>query len=129
MQCFFVAKDADRKRSVFDTKKALSAEIADEIDFFSSELDGGKEVKTTTTRRTPVYPGSTTGPYRQGEDGRPMNNYTAGAGSKLEGWIVRVISAGKVVRVESSLTELKRYAEQESATLDSHAGSAAQMQQ
>ena len=37
---------------------------------------------------------------------------------------VRVVSAGKVVRTEASLPELKRFAEEESAMLEGYASSA-----
>jgi len=39
-------------------------------------------------------------------------------GSQVEGWIVRVVSGGQVVRFDASLSELKTFAEWESALLD-----------
>ena len=39
-------------------------------------------------------------------------------GSQVEGWIVRVLSGGQVVRFEASLSELRTFAERESALLD-----------
>jgi hypothetical protein len=40
------------------------------------------------------------------------------AGSSFEGWIVRVLSAGKVVRLDASLAELKSFVEKNPAIFD-----------
>ena len=37
--------------------------------------------------------------------------YTTKSGGKIEGWIVRILMDGKVIRSEASLAELKSYAE------------------
>jgi len=120
VQCFFAAKDSSRKRIIFDAKKTFSSEITDEISFFSKELDGGTEIKQTTTRKLADTPGLYGEPDRPGGDSK-RSKVTAANGSKLEGWIVRVVSGGKVVRTEASLPELKRFAEQESAMLEGYA--------
>jgi hypothetical protein len=39
-------------------------------------------------------------------------------GSQVEGWIVRVLSRGQLVRFDASLSELKTFAERESPLLD-----------
>jgi hypothetical protein len=39
-------------------------------------------------------------------------------GSQVEGWIVRVLSRGQVLRFEVSLSEVKTFAEWESPLLD-----------
>lgn len=118
VQCFFCAKDYSKARYVFDAKKVLSSAAFDEITITSRELDGGTQKFEQTT--TPQAINGQTGPGALVDPNRLLIQQltTTRVGSTLEGWVVRVISGGKVVRTEASLQELKVFAERESAMLD-----------
>jgi hypothetical protein len=124
VQCFFTAKDPRKNRYIFDVKKTNSSATFDEMQFFARDLFGGSETvdqRTTTTREYLSTPyGGVTGTYV------PVRVFltTVVQGSSFEGWIVRVVSAGKIVRTEASLQELKQIAQKESELLDKIAAEA-----
>ena len=55
-----------------------------------------------------------------------VGKYSISDGLKLSGWVVRVISEGKVVRLESNQNNLRDYAIKESALLDAEIEKAGQ---
>ena len=114
VQCFFSAKDAERNRYIFDVKKTASSETFDEMSFFSRELFGGSE----KIDQRPIYHSGPTGGGYSRTTVLPVFLTKTVAGSSFEGWIVRVLSAGKVVRLEASLPELKSFAEKNPAIFD-----------
>ncbi len=118
VQCFFVAKDYAKMRYVFDAKKVHSSATFDEINIFGKGLDGGTQnfEQETTHATLPGQSGASAQLNRNRLETRQLT--TVRSGSSLEGWIVRVISGGKVVRTETSLQELKGFAEQEVVMLD-----------
>lgn len=118
VQCFFSAKDPENKRYIFDVKKTTSSETFDEMEFFSRELFGGSETVDRSTRtvngvQSLPYGGAASTTYSV-----PVFLTTTVTGSDFEGWIVRVISAGKVVRSDASLQELKTLAERTPEVFD-----------
>jgi hypothetical protein len=124
VQCFFSAKDRQKNRYIFDVKKTTSSATFDEIQIFARDLFGGSEIvdqRITTERayQSTPYGGS----YSANVPVRVFLTKVV-EGSTFEGWIVRVISAGKVVRTEASLHELKQVAENHGAILDQLAADA-----
>lgn len=124
VQCFFSAKDRQKNRYIFDVKKTTSSATFDEMQFFSRDLFGGSE---TVDQRITTGRSYQTTPYGGGYSTNvPVAVLLTKVvpGSSFEGWIVRVISAGKVVRMEASLQELKQIADKEAAVLDQLAAEA-----
>lgn len=114
VQCFFSAKDAEKNRYIFDVKKTTSSETFDEMQFSSRELFGGSE----KVDQRPIYHSGPTGGGYSRTTVVPVFLTKTVAGSSFEGWIVRVLSAGKIVRLDASLPELKSFAEKNPAVFD-----------
>jgi len=119
VQCFFVAKDFVKTRYIFDAKKVPSSVVFDEINIFGRDLFGGSQTSDQAKSTTPITGTTQYGDQVRGTLTTTVRLTTTTPGSTLEGWIVRVISGGKVVRMDASLQELKTFAERESALLDS----------
>jgi hypothetical protein len=119
VQCFFIAKEPSQGRYIYDTKKMISSQQSEEFDVYARELFGGSQsVQSASSTR------SSGGSFGGGNATRVTTTNrmaSSSSGSKSEGWIVRVLSGGKVVRMEASLQELKSFAEKESAQLDARA--------
>jgi hypothetical protein len=105
VQCFFMAKnEAAKIRYIFNVAKHQSTEATDEIEFHSGALLG-------TTSNWIALPFGTPAP---GANANDLGNLTPGAaaglvvnsdakqGSKMEGWILRVVCNGQVLKVESN---------------------------
>lgn len=119
VQCFFCAKDFVKTRYIFDAKRVQSSVVFDEINIFARDRFGGAQTIDQTKSSEPITGMTQYGEYVSGTLTTTVRLTTTTPGSTLEGWIVRVISGGKVVRVDASLQELKTLAERESALLDS----------
>jgi hypothetical protein len=114
VQCFFCAKDTDQARYVYDVVKVLSTAQFDDICVAAHDLFSGSK----TTDITNIHQTVSTSDGGTASALAILTREKIVAGSSLEGWIVRVISADRVVRVEASLQELKAFAERESAALN-----------
>jgi hypothetical protein len=119
VQCFFVAKDFVKTRYIFDAQRVPSSVVFDEINIFGRDLFGGSQTIDQAKSTTPITRTTQYGDTVSGTLTTTVRLTTTTPGSTLEGWIVRVISGGKVVRMDASLQELKTFAERESVLLDS----------
>jgi hypothetical protein len=119
VQCFFIAKDKSQSRYIYDAIKFHSITQFDEVNVFARDLFGG--TKTTDISVSPISGITSQGDYFYGTDTVVLTSTKPG--SQVEGWIVRVLSRGQVVRFEASLSDLKTFAEWESASLDKAANS------
>jgi hypothetical protein len=118
VQCFFCAKDPSKARYIFDVKKTLSSAKFDDIHIFGRDLFGGSQtIDNASTSRT-IIGYTQYGDFVTGKLDISVRLTTTVPGSTFEGWIVRIISAEKLVRMEASLQELKSLAERESLLLD-----------
>jgi hypothetical protein len=111
VQCFFVSGGkGDVAARVYDQHRQLS-ELPVDAEFLSRSLAGKSEtittsdieLRSTTSNRT--YTGT-------------LSKVSQSEGKRSGGWIVRVLVAGKVARVEASLSELKDYAVKNPERLD-----------
>ncbi len=111
VQCFFVSGGkGDVAARVYDQHRQVS-ELPVDAEFLSRSLAGKSttittsdiELRSTTSNRT--YTGT-------------LSNVSQSEGNRSGGWIVRVLVAGKVARVEASLSELKDYAVKNPEPLD-----------
>lgn len=100
VQCFFVARDPDGNRIVYDVVKKVSGTQSDVLDFFARPLFTSSETKMSRTRDVDLTTGER---ITLTEWGKAVK-----VGSTLEGWIVRVVNRGHIVAVEASLSELKQ---------------------
>lgn len=118
VQCFFCAKDPNKARYVYDLVKVSSRQQFDDIMIAARDLFAGSETVNTTRIRSTGSGMSSTGESVTTTATTDLVSRTIVPGSSLEGWIVRVISGGRVVRLEASLQELKSFAERENAKLN-----------
>ena len=122
IQCFFIAKDATKLRYVYDFVKAVSDQQFDEVTIFGRDLFAGTETVSKARTSVPSYGISSSGESVYGTSTLTLTQTTIRPGSDIEGWIVRIISEGKVIRSDASLSELRNFAESETADLDKIAG-------
>ena len=116
---FFIAKDKSKTRYIYDAVKFHSIAQFDEVNVVARDLFGGT---TTVDASTNPISGTTShGDTFYGTLTSVVS--TTKPGSQVEGWIVRVLSGGRVVRFEASLSELKTFGGLESALLDKVANS------
>ena len=107
VQSFFCARDAKNKRFVYAAMKVISAQEFDDITFVAQKLFFGSERKNITIA-------TSYGHDSYGESvtlTRTSIDKTIVRGSNIEGWIVRIVSAGQIVREEASVPELKDFAD------------------
>ena len=111
IQCFFVAGGrADVGSRIYNQFRQVS-DLPYDAEFFSAPLAGksmsvrSSDVSLTDRRTGRTYSGT-------------LSTTTSSEGSKFCGWIVRVLVAGKLARVEASLSELKDYARNNPEVLD-----------
>lgn len=119
VQCFFVAKDPARRRYIYDAQRFLSDGIRANFPVYGRDLFGGSETVTQIARYVTITELDAK-EQKLVTKTVPVNDTqtTKTAGSKHEGWVVRVLSEGKVVRLAASLAQLQAFAEKEAALLD-----------
>jgi len=108
--------------------KVSSRQQFDDIIVAARDLFAGSESVHTTRLTTTGSGTSSTGETVTTTATTKFISKTVVPGSSLEGWIVRVISGGRVVRLEASLQELKSFAERETASLSAFAAGVAETQ-
>jgi hypothetical protein len=123
VQCFFVAKDKVKTRYIYDIVKFHSSARFDEVNVFARDLFGGTKTVDLGVSNDSISGTTSYGDFFHGTLTREVVLTTTKPGSQIEGWIVRVLSGGQVVRFETSLSELKTFAEWKSALLDAAANS------
>jgi hypothetical protein len=123
VQCFFIAKDKSQGRYIYDAIKFHSSAQFDELNVFARDLFAGTKTTDISVSKNRIS-GTTSwsDPYH-GTLTSTVVLTSAKPGSQVEGWIVRVVSGGQVVRFDASLSELKTFAGSESALLDKVADS------
>lgn len=107
IQCFFVAKnEGTKERYIFESLKQQAQGRAATAEFVSSPLMG-TSTQTTAIPFSGRFDGvDTAGNYVSGKvTGATVSSNTA-SGSKMEGWIVRVVYQGQVLRIESNQPQL-----------------------
>jgi hypothetical protein len=119
----FIAKDKFKTRYIYDVVKFHSSTQFDEINVFARDLFAGTKTVDVSVSNDPISGTTTYGDPFNGILTRTVVLTTRKPGSQVEGWIVRVLSGDQVVRFEASLSELKTFAERESALLDAAANS------
>ena len=117
IQCFFVAKDSTKARYVYDFVKAFSEQPFDQLTMYGRDLFAGSETVNKASTTIPAT-GFAGGQSVYGSATLSLKQTTVRPGSTVEGWIVRVISEGRIVRSDASLYELKTFAERQAAELD-----------
>jgi hypothetical protein len=121
IQCFFIARSATTgERFVYDAVSMQSQERVVLTTFTSQPLDGGSKT-FNAIRFTGTYEDS-----RGRERGTFKGLATSSSqrlGSKIEGWVVRVVGRGRVLRTESNQPVLKEVAANMTAELDKTAAS------
>ena len=118
VQCFFVAKDKSQARYIYDAIRFHSSAQLDEVNVFARDLFGGTKTTDISVSNNPISGTTSRGDYFYGTLTSTVVLTSTKPGSQVEGWIVRVVSGGQVVRFDASLSELKTFAEWESALLD-----------
>jgi len=116
VQCFFIAKsETTGQQFIFDGLAETSQEKNFVNTFASKPVDGGSK----TWVSVPFSAVSTSGGVVSGT----AIGSSEKLGNKIEGWIVRVVAGGRVVRVESNQPSLKEDAEKLARALDKAAAS------
>ena len=118
VQCFFIAKDKDQARYIYDAIKFHSTMQFDEVNVFGRDLFGGTKTVDISVGNYPISGVTSQGDYFHGTRTDTVVLTSTKPGSQVEGWIVRVLNGGQVVRFEASLSELKTFGESESGLLD-----------
>lgn len=123
VQAFFIAKDnTTRARTIFDAAAETSQNLAADFAFESSPLTGTTK-SWTSIPISGTYSGTTSyGQSVMGNFQGSATSYSKTAGSNIEGWIVRVVAQGKVLRVDSNQQALKGLAEKQATEFDAAAG-------
>jgi hypothetical protein len=115
VQCFFISKnEATLARAIYDAVVTTGQTEDFRQEFVSQPLAGNKRTFTS-------MPFSSTSAYSDGSVGSTVgviNSYKEIKGQKVEGWIVRVVCQGKVLRVESNQPSLSEMANQLKPQLD-----------
>jgi hypothetical protein len=118
VQSFFIAKDESQARYIYDAIKFHSSAQFDEINVFARDLFGGTKTTDISVSQNPISGITSHGDYFSGTLTSTVVLTGTKPGSQVEGWIVRVLSRGQLVRFDASLSELKTFAERESPLLD-----------
>lgn len=111
VQCFFIARDeATRDRFVYYSETTTVKGGNGKLEFRAKALKG-----TTKTETSIPITGTT-------ETGEPFISTISSTqevpGSKMEGWVVRILSEGKVVQVDSNQPHLRTLAMENPGWLD-----------
>lgn len=118
VQCFFIAKsETTGQEFIFDALAETSREKNFVNTFASKPVDGGSKSWVSVPFSAVSAGGSVVSGTAVGSSEK--------LGNKIEGWIVRVVAAGRVVRVESNQPTLKEDAEKLARALDKAAASIA----
>jgi len=118
LQCFFIAKDKSQSRYIYDAIKFHSSAQFDEVNVFARDLFGGTKTTDISISKNPISGTTSWGEPYYGILTTTVLLTSTKPGSQVEGWIVRVLSRGQIVRFEASLSELRTFEASESALLD-----------
>ena len=116
LQCFFVAKhDSNKARYVYDVATRQTTEIGGEVQFLAQPL-----LSSGLKWADIPFAGTITGsnPTKTARIDGTLTLTSAVPGSKLEGWIVRAVSGGQVVRIISNQSHLESLAKEIPEKLD-----------
>jgi hypothetical protein len=123
VQCFFIAKDKSQARYIYDAIKFHSSTQFDEVNVAARDLFGGTKTVDISVSKNPIAGVTSQGDHFYGTLTDTVVLTSTKPGSHVEGWIVRVLSQGQVVRLQASLSELKPFAEWQGSLLDKAANS------
>lgn len=124
VQCFFFAKDPARRRFIYDVQRFLSEQALADFAVYARDLFGGSQTVTQSTRYVTVSELDTEGKIQTKTLPLTDTQVSKTPGNTREGWVVRVLREGKVVRTAASLAPLQQFAEKESILLDKLAAEA-----
>lgn len=111
IQCFFIGRDPDGNRFVYDAYKFVSDKKEEEFILDAKDLFGSK--KTTTVSSSVDSLGSA------GTLKTIIYTKSVKQGSRCLGWIVRLYYDGQFVRTQTSAREMEDYADESSEELSS----------
>lgn len=119
VQCFFIARSQSTKSNyIYDVQRQQSAGQEGVHQFQAPAITG-------TSRKWVALPVSGTYTGTSSTGGMDRGTFTGSAtysqsvpGSKFYGWLIRVVSQGKVVRIETNQAPLKALAEANPAMFD-----------
>jgi hypothetical protein len=98
VQCFFISRnEKSSERAIFDAKSHTSQDVATEGNFLSQQIFGGN--RSFATMLISAVDDGSAPTHKAG-------SVTTNDGNHIEGWIVRVVSDGKVLRIESNQQQL-----------------------
>ena len=122
VQCFFIARE-ERGAGlwIFDAASETSRAKASQFEFTSEPISGTARTWTSLPFSGTFSATTTNGEGVQGSFSGQANSSTEVRGSKIEGWIVRVVSGGKVLRTESNQPRLRELAASNAKALDAAA--------
>lgn len=120
VQCFFIAKNG-QTRSIFSAVKSTSQALSSAYEFGSDKLAGATREWTAIP-----FSGTYTTTFEGGDtvNGNFSVLSTSSAytpGSKFDGWIVRVVAGGKVLKIDSNQPTLLDLATKWAPSLDAAA--------
>src|SRR5437867_3162998 len=101
VQCFFVAKDKSQARYIYDAIRFHSSAQLDEVNVFARDLFGGTKTTDISVSNNPISGTTSRGDYFYGTLTSTVVLTSTKPGSQVEGWIVRVVSGGQVVRFDA----------------------------
>jgi len=111
VQCFFVAKDeATRERFIYYCETARVEGGNGKLEFHAKSLKGS----TKTVTSIPVTAATDSGETYLGT----ATAVSETPGLKMDGWIVRILSEGKVVQIDSNQAHLRALAQDDPEWLD-----------
>lgn len=122
VQVFFVARnETTKERYIFSSQKQSSQDMAFSGDFESPTLVGTTS-KIYTLKQSGSFSGTTSSPSSAGSfqgTYRGTGTITGSTkGSKIDGWIVRVVADGDVIKSQASDNPLLTLAEKNRQLLD-----------
>lgn len=103
VQCFFMARSSGSDSKIYDSYRQVS-DLPYDAEFHSIPLAG----KSSSSTSYPIE--LRFGPMANQSVPGKLTTFSKSSGSTSGGWLIRVMEAGTVVRIESSLPELKDYA-------------------
>lgn len=124
VQCFFFAKDPGRRRFIYDVQRFQSEQALADFAVYARDLFGGSQTVTQSTRYVTLTEVTTQGSVETKTVPVTDTQVSTTRGNNREGWVVRVLSNGRLARMTSSLAQLQQFAEKESALLDKLASEA-----
>lgn len=119
VQCFFLAlSTSDKQKYIYDVQCKKSSMQKDTLQFQAPNIQGASRQWTVVPVSGTFTGTAPNGAQVKGNVSGNIVNSSKTSGSKFYGWLVRVVSQGKVVRIESNQAPLKAIAEKNPEVFD-----------